>query len=183
MVLSAYLSESGGALDRGLVDLRVLAHLVGRAIAGDAAHNLATADRARVVAVVLDDVVLSQRGVDPAVDCQVGRRGASVLATKVDDPVGSTLAPAETDDEVAGVVPLGVDVAAGLVVLEVGEVAVVVLDVVDGLALGEGLSLLDFGSRDRCGDGGAGQSGEDGRELHGDLMMSVDELEGVQADR
>lgn len=52
------LAESAGALDRRLVDLGVLADLVGRAVAGDAADGLGAADRARVVRVVLDDVVL-----------------------------------------------------------------------------------------------------------------------------
>jgi len=52
------LAESAGALDGRLVDLGVLADLVGRAVAGDAADGLGAADRARVVRVVLDDVVL-----------------------------------------------------------------------------------------------------------------------------
>lgn len=52
------LAESAGALDGRLVDLGVLADLVGRAVAGDAADGLGAADRARVVAVVLHDVVL-----------------------------------------------------------------------------------------------------------------------------
>lgn len=52
------LAESAGALDGRLVDLGVLADLVGRAVAGDAADSLGAADRAWVVAVVLDDVVL-----------------------------------------------------------------------------------------------------------------------------
>lgn len=50
-----------------------------------------------------------------------------------DLPVGSTLAPAETDDEVARVVPACVDIAASLVVLEVRKIAVVVLVKVSGL--------------------------------------------------
>jgi hypothetical protein len=45
------LAESAGALDGRLV-------LVGRAVASDAADGLGAADRARVVAVVLYDVVL-----------------------------------------------------------------------------------------------------------------------------
>lgn len=52
------LAEGAGALDGRLVDLGVLADLVGRAVAGDAANGLGTTDRARVVAVVLDNVVL-----------------------------------------------------------------------------------------------------------------------------
>ena len=52
------LAESAGALNGRLVDLGVLADLVGRAVAGDAADGLGAADGARVVAVVLDDVVL-----------------------------------------------------------------------------------------------------------------------------
>ena len=55
------LAESAGALDGRLVDLRVLADLVGRAVAGDAADGLGAADRARVVAVVLHDVVLCNK--------------------------------------------------------------------------------------------------------------------------
>lgn len=52
------LTESAGALDGGLVDLGVLADLVGGSVAGDAADGLGAADRARIVAVVLYDVVL-----------------------------------------------------------------------------------------------------------------------------
>ena len=52
------LAESAGALDGRLVDLGVLADLVGRAVAGDTADGLGAADRAGVVAVVLNDVVL-----------------------------------------------------------------------------------------------------------------------------
>lgn len=52
------LAESAGTLDGRLVDLSVLADLVGRAVAGDTADGLGAADRARVVAVVLHDVVL-----------------------------------------------------------------------------------------------------------------------------
>lgn len=52
------LAESAGTLDGRLVDLGVLADLVGRAVAGDAADSLGATDRARVVAVVLNDVVL-----------------------------------------------------------------------------------------------------------------------------
>jgi hypothetical protein len=52
------LAESAGALDGRLVDLGVLADLVGRAVAGDAADGLGATDRARVVAVVLNDIVL-----------------------------------------------------------------------------------------------------------------------------
>jgi hypothetical protein len=52
------LAESAGALDGRLVDLGVFADLVGRAVASDAADGLGAADRARVVAVVLYDVVL-----------------------------------------------------------------------------------------------------------------------------
>lgn len=51
------LAESAGALNGRLVDLRVLADLVGAAVAGDAADGLGAAYAARVVAVVLDDVV------------------------------------------------------------------------------------------------------------------------------
>lgn len=52
------LAESAGTLDGRLIDLGVLADLVGRAVAGDAADGLGATDRARVVAVVLNDVVL-----------------------------------------------------------------------------------------------------------------------------
>lgn len=52
------LAESAGTLDGRLVDLGVLANLVGRAVAGDGSDVLGAADRARVVAVVLHDVVL-----------------------------------------------------------------------------------------------------------------------------
>ena len=55
------LAEGAGALDGRLVDLGVLTDLVGRAVAGDAADGLRTADRAWVVAVVLNDVVLLGR--------------------------------------------------------------------------------------------------------------------------
>lgn len=52
------LAESAGTLNGRLVDLSVFADLVGRAVAGNTADGLGAADRARVVAVVLDDVVL-----------------------------------------------------------------------------------------------------------------------------
>ena len=98
------LAESAGTLDGRLVDLGVLADLVGRAVAGDAADGLGAADRARVVAVVLDDVVLcrksvylhyhacktpckltSQRTVDPTIHSKVRALVGRVAATVVDD--------------------------------------------------------------------------------------------------
>ena len=61
-----HLSEGGSAHDRRLVDLRVLADLVAGAVGGDGADGLGAADGARVVGVVLHDVVLGQWAVEPA---------------------------------------------------------------------------------------------------------------------
>lgn len=52
------LAKSAGALDGRLVDLGVLADLIGGAVAGDTANGLGATDAARIVAVVLHDVVL-----------------------------------------------------------------------------------------------------------------------------
>lgn len=162
----AYLSKSRSAHDRRLINLRMLANLVAGPIARHTAHSLGIANRARVIAVVLNNIVLRKRRVDPAIDRQVRGRSARVRAAEVDHAVGGSGRPAEADDEVAGVVPVGVDVAAALVVAEVGEVAVVVLDVVDGLAFDEGVGLLGLGCWDWRGEGGAGQGGENGGEFH-----------------
>lgn len=81
-------------------------------------------------------------------------------------PVGSSGAPAKSDYEVTRVVPVGSVGSCALVVLEVGQVAVVVLNVVDGLTLLElDDVVLRFG-RNRRGRGQAEKAEESWRELH-----------------
>lgn len=94
----------------------MLADLVVGTVAVHTANGRATTDSARVIAVVLNDVVFGQRVVDPAVDRQVRRRAAGVLAAKVDDPVCGASGPTKPDNEVWRIIPLSVNVAATLVV-------------------------------------------------------------------
>ena len=207
------LAESAGALDGRLVDLGVLADLVGRAVAGDATDGLGAADRARVVAVVLHDVVLCikissrgydghktpgkltrQRTVQPAVYSKVRALVGGVAATVIDDsanirqsmidplsrtqamviPVGRSSAPTKSDYEVAGVVPAGSERSCAFLVLEVGKVAIVVLDIANGLTalkLVVELLLCRLGQSNRRGSGRAKKSEKSGRELHVVVMM------------
>lgn len=66
----------------------------------------------------------------PAVDCLVRAAVARVVRAAVLDGSAGTDRPAETDDEVGVAVPVYGKGAIVLAVLEVGNVAVVVLDVV-----------------------------------------------------
>lgn len=92
-------------------------------------------------------------------------------------PVGSSGAPAKSNDEVTRVVPVGSVSASALVVLEVGQVAVVVLNVIDGLTFLElDDVVLRFG-RNRSGSGQAEKAEESGRELH--VVMMIDECDCV----
>lgn len=166
------LAEGLGTLNRGLVVLGVLADLVVGTVRVNATDDLRAADGARVVRVVLNDVVLGEGVVEPSVNGVVRTLVGAVATAEVDHTVASTSGPAETDNEVLGVVPGAGVGAIVLVVLEVGVLAVVVLDVVDGLALNKGSSSLFAGGlgsgRGRGGNGsaGGGNEGEDSGELH-----------------
>lgn len=93
-------------------------------------------------------------------------------------PVASALVPAQSNDEIAWVVPAGIDTSGTLIVLEVGEVAVVVLDVIDGLTLCQRLALRLFNLGDRTGNGAAKQAAENGGKLHGGGRMSKERMRG-----
>lgn len=84
-------------------------------------------------------------------------------------PVGSSSVPTKTDNEVARVVPVGSESSCALVVLEVGKVAVVVLNVANGLAALElVVELLRLRQSDRRSSGRAEKSEKSGSELHVD---------------
>lgn len=73
--------------------------------------------------------------------------------------------PSEAHDKVPGVIPVRAERASALVVLEVGEVAIVVLHVVDGRG-----ALLELGGgRGKCC---AGQGSEHSGDLHGEVRKS-----------
>ena len=94
-------------------------------------------------------------------------------------PVGSSGVPTKTDYEVARVVPVGSESSCALVVLEVGKVAVVVLDVANGLtALQLVVELLRLSQSDRRSSGGAEKGEESGSELHVWMMMVEEGLDG-----
>lgn len=89
-------------------------------------------------------------------------------------PVGSSSVPTKSDYEVARVVPVGSESSCTLVVLEVGKIAIVVLDIADGLTalqlvveLGR-LRQSNRRSRDR-----AEKSEKSGGELHVVMMMMM----------
>ena len=67
------LREGAGARDRRLVVTRVGANLVSASIRLESAKALSSAARV-VITVVLDDIVLGLRRVDPAVDREVRAR-------------------------------------------------------------------------------------------------------------
>lgn len=48
-------------------------------------------------------------------------------------PVGSSSVPTKSDYKVSGVVPVGSESSCALVVLEVGKIAIVVLNIANGL--------------------------------------------------
>jgi hypothetical protein len=82
-------------------------------------------------------------------------------------PVGSSSVPAKSDHEVARVVPVGSESSCALVVLEVGKVAVVVLNIANGLtALKLVVELLLCRSSNRRSHGRAEKSEKSGSELH-----------------
>ena len=89
-------------------------------------------------------------------------------------PVGSSLVPTKSDHEVAGVVPVGSESSSTLVVLEVGKVAIVVLDIANGLtALKLVVDLLRLRQSDRRSSGRAEKSEKSGSELHVVMMMMM----------
>ena len=84
-------------------------------------------------------------------------------------PVGSSSVPTKSDYEVARVVPVGSESSSALVVLEVGNVAIVVLDIANGLtALQLVVELLFYRLRksNRRSSGRAEKSEKSGSELH-----------------
>ena len=91
-------------------------------------------------------------------------------------PVGSSSVPTKTDYEVARVVPVGSEGSCALVVLEVGEVAVVVLDIANGLTalqLVVELLLSRLRHSNRRSRSRAEKSKESGSELHVVVMMMM----------
>jgi hypothetical protein len=96
-------------------------------------------------------------------------------------PVGSTSVPTKTDYEVAGVVPVGSESSCALVVLEVGKVAIVVLNVANGLtALELVVELLRLRQSDRRSSGQAEKSEKSGSELHVAMIIMIAEgLDGL----
>jgi len=85
-------------------------------------------------------------------------------------PVASASGPTKSDHEVARVVPVGSVGACTLVVLEVGKVAIVVLDIVDGLTLLQ-LVLCRLRQSNRRSRGRAKEGEKSGSELHVVKMM------------
>jgi len=96
-------------------------------------------------------------------------------------PVGSTSVPTEADHEVARVVPVGSEGSGALVVLEVSKVAVVVLDVANGLAaLQLVVELLRLRQGNRRSGGRAEKSEKSGSKLHVVMMKMIEEgLDGM----
>lgn len=95
-------------------------------------------------------------------------------------PVGSSLVPTKSDYEVTGVVPVGSESSCALVVLEVGKVAVVVLDVANGLtALQFCVELCRLRKSNRRSRGRAEKSEKSGSELHVVMMMINEGLDGM----
>ena len=95
-------------------------------------------------------------------------------------PVGSSLVPTKSDDEVARVVPVGSECSCALVVLEVGKVTVVVLDIANGLtALQLVVELCRLRQSNRRSSGRAEKSEKSGGELHVVMMMIDEGLDGM----
>lgn len=91
-------------------------------------------------------------------------------------PVGSSGVPTKSNHEVARVVPVGSEGSCALVVLEVGEVAVVVLDIANGLTalqLVVELLLSRLRHSNRRSRSRAEKSKESGSELHVVVMMMM----------
>lgn len=96
-------------------------------------------------------------------------------------PVGSSLVPTKTDYEVARVVPVGSEGSCALVVLEVGKVAIVVLNIANGLtALQLVVKLCRLRQSNRRSGGRAEKSEKSGSELHvGTMIMIEESLDGM----
>lgn len=97
-------------------------------------------------------------------------------------PVGSSSVPTKSDYEVARVVPVGSESSSALVVLEVGEVAIVVLDIANGLTalqLVVELLLHRLRQSNRRSSGRAEESEKGGSELHVVMMMIGPGQEGM----
>jgi hypothetical protein len=93
-------------------------------------------------------------------------------------PVGSSSVPTKTNYEVARVVPVGSESTGALVVLEVGKVAVVVLNIANGLTtlkLRVELLLCRVRHSNRRCCGRAEKSEKGGSELHVVMLMMVGE--------
>ena len=115
-----------------------------------------------------NDVVLSLRVVDPAVDGEVGAAVAGGVLAGVGDGSGRTGLPAEAGNDVGAAVPLQGVLAGAEVGLVTSSSAVVVLVVVDSTRValldGEGLGGILDGSGDSTK--AANQSDESSGELH-----------------
>lgn len=115
-----------------------------------------------------NDVVLSLRVVDPAVDGEVGAAVAGGVLAGVGDGSGRTSLPAEAGNDVGAAVPLQGVLAGAEVGLVTSSSAVVVLVVVDSTRValldGEGLGGILDGSGDSTK--AANQSDESSGELH-----------------
>jgi hypothetical protein len=97
------LVEGSGTRDRGLVSANTLVDIVDRTISGNGAHVLKTA--AGVVgAVGLEDVVLDEGVLAPAVDGEIRVALGRVGALEV-DVAGRALGPTLASDEVVAVLP------------------------------------------------------------------------------
>lgn len=101
-----------------------------------------------------------------------------VIRREMNMPVGSSSVPAKSDYEVTGVVPVGSESTCALVVLEVGKVAIVVLDIANSLAFVQLAELLLSRFRGNRGGHGRAEEGEEsGRELH--VITMIDECDGM----
>ena len=90
-------------------------------------------------------------------------------------PVSSSSVPTKANYEVARVVPVGSESSGALVVLEVGKVAVVVLDIANGLtALKLVVELCRLRQSNRRSGGRAEKSEKSGSELHVGMMMMIE---------
>jgi hypothetical protein len=91
-------------------------------------------------------------------------------------PVSSSSVPTKSDYEVARVVPVGSESSCALVVLEVCKIAIVVLNIANGLtALKLVVELLLCRSSNRRSHNRAEKSEKSGSELHVVKMMMIEE--------
>jgi hypothetical protein len=97
------LVEGSGTRDRGLVSADTLVDIVDGAVSGDGAHVLKTAAGV-VCAVGLEDVVLDEGVLAPAIDGEVRVTLGRVGSLEV-DVAGRTLGPTLSGDEVVAVLP------------------------------------------------------------------------------